>query len=67
MNVKKKYVDCLGSNTPTLQPYQALFYLKKKTHQKTNTHTQQICLQKVSFEVDGWIPVRVSPALGSYH
>lgn len=23
MNVKKKYVDCLGSNTPTLQPYQA--------------------------------------------
>lgn len=43
------------------------FILKKKTHQKTNTHTQQICLQKVSFEVDGWIPVRVSPALGSYH
>lgn len=42
------------------------FIFKKKTTKK-QTHTQQICLQKVSFEVDGWIPVRVSPALGSYH
>lgn len=41
MNVKKKYVDCLGSNTPTLQPYQALFYFKKKpTKKQTHTHNK---------------------------
>lgn len=53
--------------TPLLYSRIKHSFILKKTHQKTNTHTQQICLQKVSFEVDGWIPVRVSPALGSYH
>lgn len=43
------------------------FILKKNPPKNKHTHTQQICLQKVSFEVDGWIPVRVSPAVGSYH